>query len=128
MGHAVCSTVLAGAALLGPGLGPADGRTPGARAAAASRLRVTEVEYRLSLSTGSIRAGAVDLAEIDAGRGPHDLRLRRVGSAGTINGRLLTPRQRWEGTVYLSPGTYQLWCSLPEHARLGMHTTIRVTG
>ena len=53
--------------------------------------------------------------------------LRRVGSSATIDGRLLTPGRRWEGVVYLSPGTYQLWCSLPEHVRLGMHTTLRVT-
>ncbi len=128
--RSLLSLSLAGASILGPGLRPADGRTPpGARtAAAASHLRVTQVEYRLELSQQTIRAGAVDLAEIDGGRIPHDLRLRRIGSSSTINGRLLTPGQRWEGVVYLSPGTYRLWCSLPEHARLGMHTTLRVTG
>jgi hypothetical protein len=30
--------------------------------------------------------------------------------------------------VYLRPGVYLLWCSLPEHARLGMRATLRVTG
>ena len=34
--------------------------------------------------------------------------------------------QRWNGVVRLKPGVYHLWCSLPEHARLGMHTTLRV--
>jgi hypothetical protein len=122
-------------ASLGLGLGPASGRQAGAaprsaraRAAAVpSHLQVTQVEYRLLLSRGTVRAGTLNLEEIDGGRDPHDLRLRRTGSGSTIYGRLLTPGRRWEGAVRMQPGTYELWCSLPEHAKLGMHTTLRVT-
>jgi plastocyanin len=100
----------------------------GARAASASQLQVTQVEYRLRLSSTTVRAGTFDLTEIDAGREFHDLRLRRNGAATTLDGRLLAPGHRWSTTVRLSPGVYTLWCSLPEHARLGMRTTLRVTG
>ena len=128
--------LMAAGATLGLGLGPASGRrlatslkrhVPRAAAAAgASHLQVTQVEYRLLLSAVTVRAGRLNLEEIDAGRDPHDLRLRREGSSSTFDGRLLSPGGRWSGVVYVQPGTYQLWCSLPEHARLGMHATLRV--
>ncbi len=89
-------------------------------------LQVTEVEYHLMLSRGVVKAGDVDLQQIDAGMDPHDLRLRRSGSGSTVYGRLLGSGQRWSGIVHLSPGVYKLWCSLPEHERLGMHAVLRV--
>jgi hypothetical protein len=102
-------------------------RPRAAFAAAAGRLQVTEVEYRLLLSHAAIKAGAVGLGELDRGSVPHDLRLRREGGGPTISGKLLAPGKRWEGVVHLQPGVYKLWCSLPEHASLGMHTTLRVS-
>jgi Copper binding proteins, plastocyanin/azurin family len=99
-----------------------------AHASSSSQLQVTQVEYRLRLSSTTVRAGTFELTEIDAGREFHDLRLRRGGTAATLDGRLLAPGHRWSTTVRLSPGVYTLWCSLPEHARLGMRTTLRVTG
>jgi hypothetical protein len=57
---------------------------------------------------------------------PHDLRLRAVGSRQQIASPELTSGHRWDDVVDLEPGVYRLWCSLPEHARLGMHTTLRV--
>jgi hypothetical protein len=99
---------------------------PRGRAAASSHLQVTQVEYRIALSTTTVKAGAVNLLQLDRGSEPHDLRLRREGSGAVINGRLLMPGKRWEGVVELAPGVYRLWCSLPEHAARGMHTTLRV--
>lgn len=87
---------------------------------------MTEVEYRLELSRGVIRAGPVSLAAIDGGMGPHDLRLRDTRSTQQVDSPLLTPGHRWNDVVDLEPGVYRLWCSLPEHARLGMHATLRV--
>ncbi len=99
---------------------------PAAAAGAGSQLRVTEVEYRLLLSTGTIKAGPVNLEAIDRGLDPHDLRLRAAGSTHEIAAPELTSGQSWDRVVRLKPGVYHLWCSLPEHARLGMHTTLRV--
>ncbi|MHB8242991.1 MAG: hypothetical protein ACYDHN_13505, partial [Solirubrobacteraceae bacterium] len=39
--------------------------------AGTSSLRVTQVEYRLGLSAGSIKAGPVSLEAIDSGLDPH---------------------------------------------------------
>jgi hypothetical protein len=101
-------------------------RGPSAVSAAGSRLQVTEVEYRLLLSRGAVKAGAVSLEAIDRGMDPHDLRLRAVVSKGEIAAPELSPGQRWDAVVHLKPGTYRLWCTLPEHARLGMHATLTV--
>jgi hypothetical protein len=102
------------------------GRGPSAAAAAGSHLQVTEIEYRLLLSRGIVKAGPVDLETIDRGMDPHDLRLRAAASSGEIAAPVLLPGQHWNGLVGLKPGIYRLWCSLPEHARLGMHTTLTV--
>jgi hypothetical protein len=91
---------------------------------ASAGLQVTQVEYRLLLSRAVVKAGRVSLRELDRGREQHDLRLR--GPGGEVRGRLLGPGGAWEGVVYLHPGTYKLWCSLPEHARYGMHALLRV--
>jgi hypothetical protein len=101
------------------------GSTP-AHPGSGSRLRVTEVEYRLALSRDVVQAGPFRLEVIDGGMDPHDLRLRAVGSKQQIASPELTPGHSWDDVVDLEPGVYRLWCSLPEHARLGMHTTLRV--
>jgi hypothetical protein len=95
-------------------------------AAASSHLQVIQVEYRLMLSRGTVKAGRVGLEAIDRGMDPHDLRLRRVASRREIVVPELMPQHLWDGVVYLKPGIYDLWCSLPGHARLGMHATLRV--
>jgi hypothetical protein len=99
---------------------------PRARAGGIGHLQVTEIEYRLILSRGVVKAGPVNLEAIDAGMDPHDLRLRHSGSGPELGGPELTSGKRWDGVVDLKPGSYHLWCSLPEHARLGMHATLQV--
>jgi hypothetical protein len=120
VGAAAAALLLSTGALARPLTGP--------RAATASRshLQVTEVEYRLLLSRGVVRAGPLDLEALDRGMDPHDLHLRPTGSGAQTAVPELTPGGRWDGVVNLKPGTYYLWCSLPEHARLGMHATLRV--
>jgi len=99
---------------------------PQASAASAAQLRVTEVEYRLLLSSGVIKAGPVDLEAIDRGMNQHDLRLQHAGSNAQMASPLLAPGKHWSDIVDLRPGVYKMWCSLPEHARLGMHATLHV--
>ncbi len=102
--------------------------SPVVRAGVSARphLQVTQVEYRLILSRGVVKAGAVDLEAIDAGTDAHDLRLRDSGARRETSVPELTPGRRWDGVVRLKPGLYHLWCSLPEHSKLGMHATLRV--
>jgi hypothetical protein len=117
----LCALVLSGNA----GARPSRAR---AHAASVSHLQVTMVEYRLMLSRGVVRSGQLGLETIDFGMDPHNLRLHRLGASQEIGAPELRAGQRWDGTVYLRPGVYHLWCSLPRHARLGMRATLKVVG
>jgi hypothetical protein len=97
-----------------------------AAVASPSRLQVTQVEYRLLLSRGVVHAGPLRLETIDRGSDPHDLRMRAISSGREYVAPELTPGRRWDGVVTLKPGVYHLWCSLPEHAKLGMRATLGV--
>jgi hypothetical protein len=123
---AALGALAAAATLLLSAGAPAHPLTDARAAAARSHLQVTEIEYRLLLSRGVVHAGPLDLEALDRGMDPHDLHLRTTGSGRQTAVPELTPGQRWDGVVDLKPGTYYLWCSLPEHARLGMHATLRV--
>jgi hypothetical protein len=125
LGSLLLLTLVALAALAA-GAGARRARSFRAAAAAGSHVQVIQVEYRLILSRGTVKAGPVSLEAIDRGMDPHDLRLRPGSWGGDIRTPQLTPQQRWDGVVRLKPGIYQLWCSLPEHAKRGMHATLRV--
>jgi len=99
---------------------------PKAKAAVSAHLKVTEIEYQLLLSSGVLKAGLVNLEALDRGLDPHDLRLQANGSHTELSAPELSSGQHWSGMVNLKPGLYKLWCSLPEHALLGMHTVLRV--
>jgi hypothetical protein len=117
---------LVASAALAAGAGARPVPTLRAATAAGSHLQVIQVEYRLILSRGTVKAGPVSLEALDRGMDPHDLRLREGAAGAETNTPELTPQQRWDGVVRLKPGIYQLWCSLPEHAKRGMHATLRV--
>jgi hypothetical protein len=121
--------VLGAIAALALGAGAPSAAVAGAahaHAAAGSALQVNLVEYRVMLSEAVVKAGPVDLEAIDSGMDPHDLRLRYGRSSDVTSEPQLESGQRWDGVVDLRPGTYHLWCSLPQHWRLGMHATLRV--
>lgn len=99
---------------------------PSAVAPAKAHLQVIEIEYKLILSRGVVKAGPVSLEAIDRGMDPHDLRLRKIDGSHEYAAPLLTPGERWNETVDLKPGVYKLWCALPEHAKLGMRATLHV--
>jgi hypothetical protein len=122
----LCTLVALGALVLSDGALARWSPEPHADATVGSHLQVTEVEYHLILSRGVVKAGAVDLEAIDGGMDPHDLRLRHINAEQEIAAPELTSGRRWDGVVDLRPGLYHLWCSLPEHAKLGMHATLRV--
>lgn len=93
---------------------------------AGSYLQVTEVEYRILLSEGVVKAGPVHLQQIDGGMDPHNLNLRYGTSPTATAEPLLNPGQLNSAVIYLRPGVYHLWCSLPGHWKLGMHAVLKV--
>jgi len=98
----------------------------GARPRLGSYVQVTEVEYRLLLSEASVAAGAVHLQQVDGGMDPHDLRLRFGRSVGVLAEPQLNPGQIHDAVIYMRPGVYHLWCSVPGHWKLGMHAILKV--
>ena len=124
--------VVLGAALLLSMIADAPARTvraagePRVSASARSELQVVEIEYRLILSRGVLKAGPVSLEALDRGMEPHDLRVSKLGQGLRASAPQLAPGEHWNDVVDLRPGLYYLWCSLPEQTRLGMHATLRV--
>ena len=97
---------------------------------APARLLVYAQEWSLWPSRGSVKAGAVIVQLWNRGQDAHDLRVRRL-SHGAMVGRAQREAVTQSGklsqaTWRLSPGTYELYCSMPGHLKKGMHTRITV--
>jgi hypothetical protein len=97
-----------------------------------SRLLVYAQEWSLTPSRAVLPAGRVVVQLYNRGMDAHDLRARRLNAAGQMVGRTSAVKITLPGTVStaswtLSPGRYQLYCSLPGHMAMGMHVVIRVS-
>ena len=97
-----------------------------AQAKAPARMLVEAREYHFTLSRTVLKAGPAIIQLADRGEDPHDLRLVRIGSARGARIPQVVPGGLgvWRGR--LSRGRYRLSCTLPGHARLGMHAIITV--
>jgi plastocyanin len=93
----------------------------------ANRLGVRSLEYYFVLSRPTVRAGELTVELNNQGEDPHNLNIQRVGEPGEA---LQLPEtaslQRNVAHFQLAPGTYRLWCSLPEHEEKGMQATLVV--
>ena len=93
---------------------------------APGRLGVSAGEFHLVLSRPSVKAGRVLIQLQNDGQDVHDLRLRRVGGSRTYSFPLTNPGARTTLSFRLIPGRYRLWCSVANHAQLGMRALLRV--
>jgi plastocyanin len=90
---------------------------------APARLGVKAREFGFTLSAKTIRSGDTIVELNNQGEDAHDLHVQRVGGGQeyatpeTIPGGI--ERLRFD----TAPGSYRLWCSLPNHATWGMDTT-----
>jgi hypothetical protein len=91
-----------------------------------ARLGVGASEFHLVLSRASVKAGRVVIELDNNGQDVHDLRLRRIGGTRTYSFPLTKPGARATLTLRLLPGRYRLWCSVADHAQLGMRAVLRV--
>lgn len=93
----------------------------------ANRLAVKAAEFYFVLSRPSVKPGEVTIELNNQGEDPHNLNLLLEGAAGEP---LQIPEtdslERSVASFDLPAGKYRLWCSLPEHEELGMHTTLQV--
>jgi uncharacterized cupredoxin-like copper-binding protein len=113
---AVLTVVAAGAAL---------GAMAAIGGASAAHVTVTEVEYKLTLSSTHVAAGPTTLLVMNKGKLAHSLEIsgpmvKKRLIAGTIK-----PGTSRSVTITLEAGTYTLWCPIDSHAKLGMKTTFK---
>jgi len=91
-----------------------------------ARLGVSASEFHLVLSRPSVKAGVVEIELQNSGEDPHDLRVRRVGGTHTFSIPMTDPGKRRSVSIRMKRGRYRLWCSLADHALLGMQAFLRV--
>jgi plastocyanin len=94
---------------------------------APARVQVVAREYSFSLSRLHVPAGTAVIELANFGQDPHDLRVQRVGAKHVAGLGVVPPGKRGELTVKLAPGRYSFWCSVANHRKLGMRTTLVVT-
>jgi plastocyanin len=121
--------VLAGGAALVLGLaGAALAGIVAHSAAKATRVTVTEREYKLTLSTHSFKPGGYVFVAVNRGKVAHSLAISGPGITLKRIAGVIKPGASRSLTVTLRQGKYKLWCPQPGHAGLGMSTSLKVGG
>ena len=92
-----------------------------------ARVQVVVREFSFSLSRLHVRSGTAVIELANFGQDPHDLRVQRVGARHIAGVKVVAPGKRGELTVKLAPGRYSFWCSVANHRKLGMRTSLVVT-
>jgi plastocyanin len=130
IGMAAAAAGCLAAGIGGAGVSAAKLPPGGGAVHAPSRLLVYAQEWSLWPSRPSIKAGTVIVQLWNRGEDAHDLRVRRL-SRGAMVGSTQRDAVAQSGKLsqaswHLSPGTYELYCSMPGHLKKGMHTRITV--
>ena len=93
-----------------------------------SRLLVTAREFSLSLSRPKVAPGQAIVQLYDYGEDPHNLVLQKIGGPTAYTTGVIEPGETGEVRLRLRQRSrYRLWCSLADHAELGMEAQLRVT-
>jgi plastocyanin len=95
-------------------------------ASRATRVTVTEREYKVSLARRTFKAGKVTFVVQNRGKLAHAFAISGPGVSGKRIAGTIAPGKMRTLTVQLHGGTYKLWC--PIHVAQGMKTTIKVSG
>jgi hypothetical protein len=128
---ALLAAVALGFAVAGPGAGTADAARAHTSAPPA-HLLVYAQEWSLWPSRTRIPAGTIDVELWNRGQDAHDLRVRALNSHGRMTGRVLgrvgitQSGGLHNATWHLRAAHYELYCSMPGHLKMGMHTRITV--
>ena len=99
-------------------------------ASADQTIPVTETEFAFDPSTINVRAGeTVHFDVTNAGRFGHTMHIEGNGLvADSLPGGATLPsgQSTTFDVTFPAPGTYQFWCTLPNHRERGMEGTIVV--
>jgi plastocyanin len=94
-----------------------------ASASMTTRVKVTETDYKISLSKHSVKPGRVTFVVVNHGMVAHEFAIHGHGLNKRIAGKIM-PGSKKTLKVRLRKGTYTIDC--PIHVALGMKTTIHV--
>ena len=97
--------------------------TTSATKPAATKVPVSESEFKIVLSSTQLKAGPITFEAKNDGRIPHDLAIKQTGDKT----KLIQPGGTAELKVTLKAGTYELYCSVPGHEAAGMKLNITVS-
>lgn len=98
-----------------------------------AHLQIDAQEWSLWPSRTAVPAGTVLVELWNRGQDMHDTEVRRLNAAGQMVGpivarvKLTRPGQISQATWHLRAGRYELFCSMPGHMQMGMHTRLTVT-
>jgi len=113
---------IAAASILVPGLGCSDGEPlPAVEGPTVSGPSVVGTEMRFTPDRVAVKAGTIPVTLTNKGTVLHDLRIDEqpfVIEAG--------PGETAQGTITLTPGRYEIFCSLPGHKEAGMKGVLEV--
>lgn len=98
---------------------------------APARMLVYAQEWSLWASRPTVPHGTLIVQVWNRGQDAHDVHIRRLGGHGRLVGRAqrvdtTLSGARSQATWHLRAGRYELYCSLPGHYQLGMHTVLLV--
>jgi uncharacterized cupredoxin-like copper-binding protein len=127
MRTALTAGLAATCALAGCGGDDESAREQAAKVPAGHTVEVTATEYRFEPSAVEVAGGAqtVRFKLDNAGAVAHDLRVRR--GADDLGGTpIFAPGRSAGARMKLTPGSYEIFCSVPGHEEQGMRGTLIV--
>jgi uncharacterized cupredoxin-like copper-binding protein len=92
-------------------------------APAATKVPVSETEFKITLASTDFKAGAITFEAKNDGKIPHDLAIKGTSDKT----KLIPPGGSAELKVTLKPGKYELYCTVPGHEAAGMRLNITVS-
>ena len=84
-------------------------------------------DYHYTLSKQTLPYGKVTVYFSNRGQDQHDFNIEPVGGSPVGSIAVTDPTGQKSASFNLGPGTYKLFCDLPEHDALGMHATLTVS-
>jgi uncharacterized cupredoxin-like copper-binding protein len=89
---------------------------------AATKVPVSETEFKITLASTNFKAGEITFEAKNDGKIPHDLAIKGTSDKT----KLIPPGGSAELKVTLTPGKYELYCTVPGHEAAGMRLNITV--
>jgi uncharacterized cupredoxin-like copper-binding protein len=90
---------------------------------AETKVPVSETEFKITLSSTTLKAGEITFEVKDDGKIPHDLAIKETADKT----KLIPAGGTAELKVTLKPGKYELYCTVPGHEAAGMKLSVTVT-